>query len=125
MKKEIIYSALFVNDIEVLKTKFPPIHEKHYYHHCTIAFKPENTEGVAEGKVSELKIIGIVADDQCQALVVETDKSKNRIPHITLSCTENTAPVYANFLCANGTIEYFKTPFYVEVTEGFKYDDKS
>ena len=122
-KISIIYTARFVKDKKALLEKFPPKHEKIFGHHSTIAFKPDSLDGIEAGKQSSLKILARAYDHKGDALLVENPKSKNKYPHITLSCTKDTNPNYSNELLEHaiksGNMEYLKTPIEIEVIEGY------
>lgn len=123
MDKNIWYTALYVIDPQKLIKEFKPIHSKVFAHHSTIAFKPETLDGIELGKTQKLKIIGRAFDDKGDALLVENLKSKNKFPHITLSCAEGIDPVYSNELLEkaykNKTIKNI-TPYYIDVIEGYE-----
>lgn len=120
---QIRYTALFVDNPEELLKLFPPKHPKVFAHHSTNQYKPSNIENLEIGKKSVLKIIGQASDNKCYALLVENPKSENKFPHITISCSEDTSPVYSNQLLEKassaGTIEIFPVPFFISVTEGY------
>lgn len=122
-KVKIDYSALFVNDVEELKKIFPPIYEKVYYHHSTIVYRPESLDGLEVGKSHKLRITGRAHDMNCDALLVYNEKSNNKHPHITLSVTKDTSPVYSNKMLEeaikNDSIEYFEEIILIDVTEGY------
>jgi hypothetical protein len=117
------YTALFVDSPEKLLEMFPAKHTKVFAHHSTNWYKPNSLEGLEIGKKSTLKIIGQAYDQKSFAVLVENTKSRNQFPHITISCSEDTAPVYSNELLEkasnDGSLEMFKKPFFVEVTEGY------
>jgi len=75
-----------------------------------------------------MKIIGRAYDEKGDALLVENPKSKNKYPHITLSCAEGVSPVYSNELFEKAsvlnTIEYFNNPEEIEVIEGYSNGKK-
>ncbi len=122
------YSALFLTDPQKLIADFPPKHEKVFAHHSTIAFKPESADGLEMGKQWKIKVLGRAFDDKGDALLVENPKSKNEFPHITLSCTLDTDPIYSNELLKRAvtekTITYFDEPYYVDAVEGYETIDK-
>lgn len=126
--QDIWYSALFVIDPKELLIRFVPKHEKIFGHHSTIEFKPSSTSGLDIGKRRQIKILGRAYDDKGDALLVDNPKSKNKFPHITLSCVSDTDPVYSNELLekamVNGSINYFKESHYVDVIEGYETTDK-
>lgn len=121
--EEIEYTALFVDNPEKLLEMFPAKHSKVFAHHSTNWYKPTSLEGLEIGKKSLLKIIGQAYDQKGFAVLVENPKSKNKFPHITISCAEGIPPVYSNELLEkaskDGSLEMFKEPFFIEVTEGY------
>lgn len=121
--EEIEYTALFIDNPSKLLEKFPAKHPKVYANHSTNEYKPKSLEDLELGKKQYLKIIGQAYDQKCFALLVENKKSKNKFPHITISCAEDIAPVYSNELleksAKNGSLERFKEFLFIEVTEGY------
>ncbi len=121
--EEIEYTALFIDSPEKLLEMFPAKHSKVFAHHSTNWYKPVSSEGLEIGKKNTLKIIGQASDQKGFAVLVENAKSKNKFPHITISCAEGIAPVYSNELLEkaseNGSLEMFQEPFFIEVTEGY------
>jgi hypothetical protein len=121
--EKIEYTALFVDSPEKLLQMFPAKHSKVFAHHSTNWYKPSSIEGLEVGKKSLLKIIGQAYIQKGFAVLVENTKSKNKFPHITISCAEGTAPVYSNELlekaAKDGLLEMFKEPLFIEVTEGY------
>lgn len=127
-EKQVVYTGLFVTDESKLLSMFPPRHAKVFAHHSTIEFTPQNSNDIEIGKLQQLKIIGRVSDEKGDVLLVENPKSKSKYPHITLSCAEGTSPVYSNELLEKaikeGAVEYFQTPAYIDVVEGFENGNK-
>ena len=127
--EEIEYTALFVDNSKKLLEMFPAKHPKVFAHHSTNWYRPSSLENLEIGKKSTLKIIGQAHNENAFALLVENSKSKNKIPHITISCSEGTAPVYSNELLEkaseSGSLEIFEEPFFIEVTEGYKDINKN
>jgi hypothetical protein len=121
--EEIEYTALFVDNPEKLLQMFPAKHPKIFAHHSTNWYKPSSVEGLEIGKKSLLKIIGQAYDQKGFAVLVENAKSKNKFPHISISCAEDIAPIYSNELLEkaskDGSLEMFKEPFFIKVTEGY------
>jgi hypothetical protein len=121
--KEIEYTALFVDNPEKLLQMFPAKHTKIFAHHSTNWYKPTSVEGLEIGKKIILKIIGQAYDQKGFAVLVENVKSKNKFPHITISCSEGIPPVYSNELLENAYknnyLEMFKDPLFIKVTEGY------
>lgn len=127
--KNIKYTAQFVDDADKLLKLFKPKHEDVYAYHSTNWYKPENSDDLEIGKKSKLKIIGRAHDLKGDALLVENPKSKNKHPHITISCAKNVPPFYSNELLErasqDGSWEIFTEPVFIEVTEGYSdYDNK-
>ena len=127
MKAEtnVVYTALFVVDRDLLTALFPPVHKNVFGHHSTIAFQPGSIEGIEVGKKQTIDIIGRVIDGKGDALLVENPKSVNTFPHITLSTIKGTKPVYSNEMIEKAKdahiLEYFAEPTQIEVIEGY-YD---
>jgi len=125
--RPVYYTALFVLDPQTLIKNFLPKHQNVYAHHSTIAFRPENLEGIEPGRKHKIKILGRTSDEKGDALLVENPKSKNEFPHITLSCASDVGPIYSNELLKqaveNKTIEYFRQDVFVDVVEGYETTD--
>jgi len=126
-KLKILYTGFFVKNISELTGQFPPKHGKVYGHHSTIAFKPPTLDSIQVGTETSLKIIGRVTDEKGDALLVESPKSNNAHPHITLSCAEGTSPFYSNEMIerafAANQVTLFDSPIYIDVVEGY-FDGK-
>ncbi len=122
----ILYTALFVEDTESLIKMFPPKHTVIYAHHSTISFKPQTLDGIEVGRKTIIKILGRAFDEKGDALLVENKKSKNKFPHITLSCAEGVQPYYSNELLEtaykNNKIEYFQVPIEISSIESYIED---
>ena len=111
-KNPVIYTAIFLDpmDKRTLLKRFEPLHPVLHAHHMTIWFfkdGEERFEGLQElplGKTIPLKIVGYVADDKAQLVVVRPPANllpaSGRTPHITISTVEGVLPVYANTLIA-------------------------
>ncbi|MEA1929582.1 MAG: hypothetical protein U9M92_01695 [Patescibacteria group bacterium] len=120
--ERVIYTARFVDDVGALKAKYPPVHPRHFYHHSTIEFRPQN--GLADIEVGEkqtIAITGRVTTDKVDVLLVENEKSTNEHPHITLSIAEGVRPTEGNveieIAMQNGTV--IPVDDSLEVTEGY------
>ncbi len=120
---KVIYTAEFVEDTEDLLNKFPPKHKKVYGHHSTIAFRPNDLNGIEIGNKSIMKVIGRVYDEKADAILVENPKSNKKYPHITISCAEGINPLYSDEMIEKAilanSIEYFESPIEISVTEGY------
>ena len=118
---KIQYHALFVNDVNELKSIFPPVHPNVYYHHSTIEFAPKSMDDIEVGKIVPLRIIGRITTSRVDALLVENPKSKNKYPHITLSTAADVKPYESNaaFELNPSEIIMFKSPFEIPSTEGY------
>src|SRR3989338_6770027 len=98
-------TALFVKDVESLLKRFPPKHGKVLGNHSTIEFNPSNLNGIEIGKESKIKIIGRAYDEYGDDLLVESPKSKNKYPHITISRGEGAPSLYSQILFNKATME--------------------
>ncbi len=121
---KIIYEAFFIDEPEVLEELFPAVHLNKFYHHSTIAFKPESlSEPERLGEEVELKIIGRLTTDEIDALVVEPPFLMDRgFPHITLSTGLGVPPSRAKTAFrdrAGYLIKFFGSPQYVKATYGY------
>jgi len=127
--KDVVYSALFVDEPSKLKAMFPPVHVNTFYHHSTIAFKPtpQEVSQLAVGKKINLPIIGRITTDKVDALLVNNPLSKNEFPHITLSTAAGVTPVKSNdaFKIHKELIKRFSTPQYIETTLGVFVNGKA
>lgn len=118
-KKKAIYSAIFLpkDQEEGLldwwkKETGLKVLPKIFAHHMTIKFKPSPEEVMALpiGQDAGLKIIGWVADEKGQTILVEPEvPSTNSNPHITIA-TDGTSPVYSNELIQNGEVNMISGP---------------
>lgn len=121
-KEPVIYTALFVDNINQLKEKYPPVHPNEYYHHSTIAFRPKNGKaGLKVGKKHIIAITGRVTSDKVDVLLVHNEKSANQNPHITLSTAEGVKPFASNEEIAKAITESAVLPIEdsISVTEGY------
>lgn len=102
-----IAANLTPESIKLLKEKLPPKYSKVFYYHMTIAFNPSeeifNKYKNLIGEEIDLQVFASCHDDRAHAVLVDTDKSENQYPHITLSCVEEENPVYSNELLKNKT----------------------
>lgn len=113
------YTALFIDNREKILNFFDPKHSNIFCDHVTLRYKPDNLDSIDLGKKSTLRIIGRAFDEKGDALLVDTDRSNNKYPHITLSCVDGVRPVYSNELFQKEKIEYFDNPFVADVIEGY------
>ena len=122
-RENLLYTALFVLDIDFLIKTFRPKHNIVYGHHSTISFKPEGLSGIELGKKQKIKILGRTYDEKGDVLLVENKRSKNKFPHITLSCAEGVDPFYSNELLEKSfttdKIELLDEQIEIEVIEGY------
>ena len=124
-KNNIVYTALFVNDINKLKEQFKPVHPNLYYHHSTNEFKPKDTYNLEIGKIYSMKVLGRLTTDNVDALIVDNPKSKNKYPHITLSTAVGIKPFQSNDEILNNLHKIEKIDdVYIDVTEGY-FDGKN
>ncbi len=122
-ERDIVYTGLFVEDIQALVEQFPPKHPCVYAHHLTIAYRPDSLGSITPGKKRVVKIVGRAFDKKGDVLLVECADSEKVYPHITLSCAQGVEPDYSNTLLeqaiATGTLECFAEPIELELTEGW------
>ncbi len=127
MKKDILYTALFVKDVQDLLKRFPPKHNIVFGSHSTIEYKPENLDKVEIGREYSIKIIGRAWDEFGDDLLVENPKSTNKYPHITISRSEGAPSLYSKLLfekaISSKNIEYFNNEV-VGVVEGYSDGDR-
>lgn len=102
---KVIYTAVFLTpeSQQKLLEQFPAIHTKVFAHHSTIEFRPQNAD-IPLGEQYPLKVVGYIADEKAQAIIVENNYSKKQHPHITISTREDTAPVYVDEMILGGEI---------------------
>lgn len=119
-----IAANLTPDSIKILKDKIPPKYARVFYHHMTMAFNPsqETFDKYKDllGKEIELSVFAYCHDDRAQAVLVDTDLSEKKYPHITLSCDERTKPVYSEELLERKTNYgniYFKLKAIVELND--------
>jgi len=101
----VVFSAILLTKAskQALLEAFPPKHRILQDCHVTLAFRPgrlpENL-----GEVVHLTAYGYANDNKADAVSVKLydEVSTNEIPHITLSVSEGTRPVYSNELLARG-----------------------
>jgi len=87
-----------------LLAAFPPVHERKIADHMTVAFKPTPAElaSFVPGMRVSLIVTGYAEDEKGQAVLVEGYPSRNAFPHITVSVSQDTKPVYSNQLMEAG-----------------------
>lgn len=76
-------------------------------HHMTLKYQPDEIEcqNYDIGSLANVKVVGYAADEKAQAVAVECQiESQNRKPHITVSVSVDTMPVYSNKLLSNKPI---------------------
>lgn len=112
-RKDILYTALYINNKDKLLTKFVPKHTNHHGSHITLLFLYKQPESVRSQAIRELgtigtqttiNIIGHGYDSKGDALLIERPSSYkilNTFPHITISTAtlpDKTAvsPKYSN-----------------------------
>ena len=102
-----IYTAIVLDNPEILKTIYPTDDENKFYHHVTLRFRPFS-KPVFNGKRVQVKLVAIYQDEFAHAAAVEIMDSEvakyceNKNPHITFSTKNSVKPVYSNFLIKNG-----------------------
>lgn len=108
---KVIYVGAFldVDSIWRLLAWFPPHHSNVFAEHVTLCFKPTRDEldwwAMFLGDEVDVVVQDELSDDRGQAVLVKNMKSKNKDPHVTISCAPGTKPVYSNELIAKGRDE--------------------
>lgn len=100
--QDMFVSAVLTPESQTLLLKrVPPIHEKVYAHHVTMAYKPDPVTleyyRQFEGKPLRIPVVATAQDDKAQAVLVGAE-SENDYPHITISTADGVAPAYSNTL---------------------------
>lgn len=100
-----------------LASHFPPVHPNVYTEHVTLAFNPseeQETKLIPRcGEEASMTVTGYAEDDKGQAVVVALsgiDRLDGGIPHVTISCSEGTRPVYSNKLLGKGVSRTTEIP---------------
>ena len=100
-----IAANLTPNSIKLLKEKLSPKYTKVFYHHMTIAYNPNeeifNKYKNLIGEEIDLQVFASCHDNRAHAVLIDTDKSENEYPHITLSCIEDENAFYSNTMLKN------------------------
>lgn len=100
-----IAANLTPESIQQLKQKLPPKYDRVFYHHMTMAFNPSeeifNKYKNLIGEEIELQVFASCHDDRAHAVLVDSDKSEDEHPHITLSCIKEEKPNYSRELIKN------------------------
>jgi hypothetical protein len=107
----LVYTALLLTEKSKKKFKetFPGVHLKNggkfYGEHVTLEFKPKRVPDII-GEMFYIDIDGnYFVDEKGEAVKVKLPngiKSKNKNPHITISCANTIKPFYSNELIENG-----------------------
>jgi hypothetical protein len=110
---KIIYNALLLTPESqaVIKRKFPGKHPNYYGEHITLEFAPKfMPDNVGDEIIVD--VIGHSFDISGEALVVSlnTMRSANDVPHITISTANGIKPYYSNKLLQGG-FEPLDAPF--------------
>lgn len=126
--KDVLYTALFIENPRSLLLNFEPKHPHVFAHHITLFFKPSHVDMKKIGTKMNIKIIGRVFDEKGDALLIETnEETQNKYPHLTLSCAEGVAPVYSNELIekafTENNVEYFDKKLEIETVYGYENRD--
>lgn len=105
---KVIYTGVFLSpmDRQRLIRRFGQEHSQAFAHHMTLwVINDGGNPGLEDlplGKTIDLKIIGYVADDKGQAVVVQPPprlRPRNgRVPHVTISTAVGVPPSYSKTL---------------------------
>lgn len=102
MTNKFLYSSYLVPEsIKQLKMLLDDLQiqrlDDEYLHHCTIEFGSDTIiTPQQENQYTTIDILGVVVSDKCQAFIVDSCLSKNKNPHITISCKDGIKPFYSN-----------------------------
>lgn len=102
--ENVVYVGAFLTPMsrQRLLRDFPPRHNQVHADHMTVWFNPtpDFVEQMAVGRQVRLKVVGVVEDEQGQAVVIRPAgiKSMNRSPHITISTASGVGASYSNQL---------------------------
>jgi hypothetical protein len=122
--EKVVYHADFVKNPESLKKEFPPVHKNQFYHHATLEFKPESSEGIETGKAKTIQVTGRLTTSKVDVLLVNDPKSKNKDAHITLSTADGIKPVESNKEIEANRDKIVAMDKTINVTEGY-FDGKN
>lgn len=124
--KKATYIGLFLDSKSrgTLMHEFPPIHDKVWYDHITLVFKPSPTSNLWAwvGDKVQAKVIGYAEDEKGQTVTVEIlggllPEKENL--HVTLSVTPGTESVYSSELIRTGLVERVDGPLLSGVVDSF------
>lgn len=111
--KRPVYIGVFLTPesrSKLLRT-FPPQHQDIKADHVTLVFKPKDSDlaGFQIGQRVQFQVVGYAVDQKGQAVAVRLPPdvnrlSKNKNPHITISVSPGTKPVYSNVLLDQGEV---------------------
>ena len=119
----IVYTAIVLDNPDILKKMFPSEFPDKYYHHVTLRFRPVSKPSF-NGRKSSVRIVSLHKDHLGYAAKVEIDDREvakyceNKYPHITFATESNVKPVYSNLLIKNSEPEYLREPLSVNGTVG-------
>lgn len=107
---DVFLSAVLTPESQrLLLERVPPVHQKVYAHHVTMAFKPDpatlDRYRPLIGQKLRIPVTAVAVDDKAQAVVVGAD-SENEVAHITISVAEGVEPSYSNTLLASADLQH-------------------
>lgn len=117
MINDVIYWAVLLDNASKgkLLAAFPPKHAKVYAEHMTIVFGPtkEDNDELEPllGKSVNLLVLAHYFDEKGQAVVVSGfDRLDGEMPHVTISTSPDTKPVYSNKLIHSNSFDHAAGP---------------
>lgn len=119
----IIYTAIVLDNPDMLKKMFPSEFPDKYYHHVTLRFRPVSKPSF-NGRKTSVRIMSLHKDQFGYAAKVEIDDTEvakyceNKYPHITFATESNVKPVYSNILIKNSEAEMLKDSIVLGGTVG-------
>ena len=127
-EKNILFTALFVNDINKLKKVYKPVHPNEHYNHIILMkknlFSKNYIDNFPIGKQKKIKIVGRYKSDRMDVLILEEGRlSQYKNPFIVLSLADNVSMEEVHpalYEAGKSTkIKMYKSPRYVNTTFGY------
>jgi hypothetical protein len=114
------YVALVLDPLSVERIKALANHSNTHCNHVTMVFRP-SPDQMGEfcsslGRKITVRAVGLARDEQGEALLVEGIQSRNRYPHVTLSCADGVEPKYSNDLIARAIIDKTIEPVNMDIS---------
>lgn len=117
-----LYSGAFLDNEnkQKLLAAISPIHKNIKADHLTIKFGVDSDyiKNFSFGEKVNLSVVAVVKDENGQAVIIETDISHNKNPHITISVSDSVQAVYSNELIEKTVPIKLETPIVLEARLG-------